>query len=169
MDREGMATLMRRLSALERRLSALYRTGEVAEVQLRPYRVRVDIGPDEEGEPVLTDFLPVFVQRSGRVRIWTPLSVGERVEVISPGGEDASAFVRAGLFSMDFEAPSDDAATELVRFDADDGTEVARIEVTRGDSPAASSMFLRCGRSSLRLGGDGRAAIGADRLDYEDP
>ena len=161
MDREGQVTLLRRLAALERRVNALFRTGKVAAVQLSPYRARVDIGPDEAGRPVLTDLLPVATLRAGEVRTWTPLTVGERVSVLSPGGEDASAFVWSALTSEDFEAPSAVADEEVVRFDAlgAPGTEVARIEVTRGATAAASSMELKVGLSSLTLWGDGDIMI----------
>ena len=169
MDGQAYTLIMRRLAALERRLKAVLRTGQVHAIRHDPYRVQVDIGPGTDGEPVLTDFLPVFVPRAGRVRVWTPLTQGERVRVESPGGEDTVAFVTPGLFSMDFEAPDDDPATQLVRIDADDGTEVARIEVTRAGGPATSAMLIRCGRSALRLGGDGASTFSLDILDYEDP
>ena len=105
MDAQAYGSILSRLAALERRLKAVYRTGKVAEIQLRPYRVRVDIGPGTDGGPVLTDLLPVFVPRAGHVRVWTPLTKEERVAVLSPGGEDTVAFVLPALFSMDFEAP----------------------------------------------------------------
>lgn len=182
-----MVRLLRRLSALERRVSALFRTGKVAEVQLAPYRVRVDLGPDGEGEPVLTDLLPVAVARAGEVRTWSPLTVGERVEVLSPGGEDAAVFVRPSLISEDFEAPSELAGDELVRYDALDapGTELGRVHVSRGETVPASAWEVRLGPCMLRLAGDGTVTItngeatitisganvtvAAARVDYQDP
>lgn len=118
MDREGLSRLMRRISALERRVHALFRTGRVAAVGVDPYRVRVDIGPDDDGAPVVTDWLPVLVPRAGAVRAWTPCTVGERVAVLSPGGEDAATFVLPALHSDDFEAPSTDA-NQVVEHHAD--------------------------------------------------
>ena len=115
MDREGLSRLMRRVSALERRVHALCRTGRVTEVQVDPYRVRVDIGPDDDGAPVVTDRLPVLVPRAGAVRAWTPCTVGERVVVLSPGGEDTAAFVLPALHSDDFEAPATDANQAVER------------------------------------------------------
>ena len=119
MDREAYSRVLRRLSALERRVSALYRTGKVAEVQLEPYRVRVDLGPDEAGGPVLTDLLPVLRPCAGDVRWWSPLAVGERVAVLSPGGEDTSAFVLPALASEDF---------------AEIGTDAPELRITLGTS-----------------------------------
>ena len=171
MDGEAYTLVLRRLAALERRVSALFRTGKVVDVQLDPYRVRIDIGPDDDGEPVVTDLLPVFVPRSAEVGDWDPLNEGERVAVLSPAGEDASAFVLPALISMDFGAVSDEASAVVRRFGSsgDASAEVARVEVSRGASADTSHMLFRCGRSSLRLGGNGTATFGVDRLDYQDP
>ena len=160
MDSEAYALIQRRLAALERRVSALFRTGRVAEVQLDPYRVRVDVGPDDDA-PVVTDLVPVLVPRSGEVRTWTPLTVGERVAVLSPGGEDASAFVLPALISADFEAASDAAGRVVRRYSAlgEPETEVARIEVVRGTSATQSSIRLQVGISALTLRGDGAIAL----------
>ena len=171
MDGEAYTLILRRLAALERRLSAVFRTGKVAEMQVSPYRVRVDVGPDDDGESVLTDLLPVMVPRSAEVGDWDPLTLGERVAVLSPGGEDTSAFVLPALISMDFDAVSDQPNQVVRRFGAagDASAEVARIEVSRGATAAASHMHLRCGRSSMRLAGGGTVTIAADRVDYKAP
>ena len=161
MDGEAYALILRRLAALERRLSAVFRTGKVAEVQLNPYRVRADIGPDEDGAPVVTDFLPVMVPRSGEVRAWSSLNVGERVAVLSPGGEDVSAFVLPALISAEFDAASDEAGHVIERFSAlgDAQTPVGRIEIVRGAGAADSAIVLAVGVSSLSMGGGGEITI----------
>ncbi len=55
-----LAQLLRRLAALERRVSPAVRVRRVAAVQDRPYRVAV-----EQAGGVTTGMLPVFVERSG--------------------------------------------------------------------------------------------------------
>ena len=171
MDGEAYSAVLRRLSALERRVSALFRTGRVAEVQLAPYRARVDIGPDDAGAPVVTDPLPVLVPRSGEVGEWDPLTVGERVAVLSPGGEDASAFVLPALVSVEFGPVSDTAGGVVRRFGAlgDASAEVARIEVTRGETVASSRMRLLVGAYGLDIGGDGHLRIYRDQMDTQVP
>ena len=172
MDREGMVHLLRRLAALERRVSALFRTGKVAEVQLSPYRVRVDIGPDDEGGPVLTDLLPVAVERAGEVRTWSPLTVGERVEVLSPGGEDASAFVRPALISEDFGQYSERGENVSLRCDAlgAPGTLVGTFGFRRGETAATTLFGIVVGRAGLNMVGDGRLVLraGASRITMTD-
>ena len=108
MDSQAYRDVLLRLSALERRVNAVFRVGVAAEVTLDPYRVRLDIGPDEDGGPVLTDPLPVLVPAAGIVRVWSPVTVGERCGLLSPGGEDFSAFVMPALYSADFAPPDDE-------------------------------------------------------------
>ena len=187
MDGEAYTLILRRLAALERRVSAVFRTGQVAAVKLSPYRVRVDVGPDGEGEPVITDLLPVMVRRSGEVRDWSPLTKGERVSVLAPGGEDTAAFVLPGLISMDFDAVSDVAGDEVRRWDALEvpGTEVGRTHTMRRADVASSSHHIALGPCELEMRGDGtvritngvatvtlsgsHVTIAADRIDYVDP
>lgn len=158
MDAGAYGLILRRLAALERRLSAVIRTGVVVAVALEPYRVRVDVGPGDDGAPVTTDWLPVMVSRSGEVRAWSPLTVAERVLVLTPGGEDTAAFVVPALVSADFAAASPEAGAEVVRWDAlgEPGTEVGRMEVTRGADASSSAIRLAVGLSVLELRGDGR-------------
>ena len=126
MDGALYSDVLLRLSALERRVNAVFRLGKAAEVTLDPYRARVDIGPDEDGGPVLTDPLPVFALAAGDIRVWTPIKEGERCAVLSPGGEDFSAFVLQGLYSADFAAPSSDAARCVIAV----GTQGVRLTMT---------------------------------------
>ena len=89
MPAELLNQVLRRLSAVERRVSSIVRLGRVAGVRHRPYRVQVDIGPQDA--PVLTDWLSVVVPRAGAgMQIVSPLSVGEGVLVVAPGGDDVA-------------------------------------------------------------------------------
>lgn len=180
MDGEAYSLILRRLAALERRLSAVFRTGKVESVRMPTlpiatrddtYAVRVDIGPDDDGRPVLTDWLPVQRPRAGEVGDWTPLTVGERVGVLAPGGEDTAAFVMPGLPSEDFSERAESPRTELRRFSVlgDPSTEAARIEVTRGDTVEASRMRLLVGAYGLVIGGDGHVRILRDQMDTQVP
>lgn len=110
MDSDAYRDVLLRLSALERRVNAIFRIGVAREVTLDPYRVRLDIGPGEDGGQVLTDPLPVLVPAAGDIRIWSPVAVGERCALLSPGGEDFSAFVLPGLYSSEFAPPSTEGA-----------------------------------------------------------
>lgn len=114
MDERAYRDVLLRLSALERRVNALFRVGVVAEVTLDPYRVRLNIGPGDNGRPVLTDPVPVFVMAAGDVRVWSPVAVGELCALFSPGGEDFSAFAMPALYGQRFAAPDKGAARCLI-------------------------------------------------------
>ena len=100
--------ILRRLSALERRVAAVVRVGCVAEVRSAPdYRVRVNL--NTEGRPILTGWVPVVIPRAGETLAHSPLTVGEGVLLVSPGGVDAVSFAVGSLPSMRFApAPADD-------------------------------------------------------------
>ena len=137
MDRAIYRDMLLRLSALERRVNAVFRVGKAAEVTLDPYRVRLDIGPGEDGGPVLTDPLPVLVPAAGDVRIWSPVAVGERCGLLSPGGEDYTAFVLPGIYSADVEPPDGEGERCVVAVGA------ARVSLDD------AAIRLGIGRSSI--------------------
>ena len=158
MDRIAEARMNRRLSALERRLSALFRTGRVIAVQARPPRVTVDIGPDEAGRPVPAGPMPFFAPRAGETREWTPPDVGEAVGVLSPGGEDTAAFALPALWDDAYPPPADAAGDVVERWDAlgKPGTEVGHTRVVRGATAALSRWELVLGPCVITAHGDGR-------------
>ena len=106
------AQILRRLSALERRVAAVVRVGCVAAVRSEPdYRVRVNV--NTEAEPVTTGWVPVVIPRAGPgpggSLTHSPLSVGEGVLLVSPGGSNEVSFAVGSLPSMrSAPAPEDD-------------------------------------------------------------
>ena len=109
--------ILRRLSVLERRVAAVVRVGRVAQVQVSPYRVRVNISA--EAQPVLTGWVPVVIPRAGSSLVHSPLSVGEAVLLVSPGGSDTVSFAVGSLPAMRFspDAADDDNETTYHRGD----------------------------------------------------
>lgn len=170
MDAESYSNILQRLSALERRVNTVLRAGKVASIQASPYRVRLDVGPDDAGDPMLTDPLPVLVPRAGDVRAWSPLTVGERALMLSPGGWDYTAFVLPALVSVDYPAPSEDLDDEIIAWRTTDGaSEVARLHVRRGATVADSSVALECGSARLTLAGDGAVTLRRGQFDAVAP
>lgn len=91
-----LSQVLRRLADLERRMALSIRVGRVAEVQVRPYRVRVNLGSADR--PVVTGPLHVLIPRSGRSMVdFSPLDVDEGVLVLAPGGSDSIMFVLPSL------------------------------------------------------------------------
>ena len=106
------AQILRRLSALERRVAAVVRVGCVAAVQADPYRVRVNV--NTEAAPVKTGWVPVVIPRAGPEPgslAHSPLSVGEVVLLVSPGGSNDVSFALGSVPSMR-RAPAPEDAEE---------------------------------------------------------
>ena len=88
------------------------RVGCVAAVRSEPdYRVRVNV--NTEAEPVVTGWVPVVIPRAGPgpggSLTHSPLSVGEGVLLVSPGGSNDVSFAVGSLPSMRSRpAPEDD-------------------------------------------------------------
>lgn len=97
-----------------RRLHNSLCLGVIAEIDAATGRARVEIEPG-----LVTDFLPMPTGRSGRVRAWSPLSVGEQVLVAAPGGE-LGAGVIVNTYARDaFPHPS--ASADELRVETEDG------------------------------------------------
>ena len=105
--------LLRRISALERRVAAVVRVGCVDAVQTTPrYRVRVNLG--SASEPVLTGWVPVVIPRAGASVVFSPLTPGESVLLVAPGGNAEVSYALPALPSQrsaPHVADEDDATT----------------------------------------------------------
>ena len=98
-DADLTAQILRRLAAVERRVAAVVRVGCVAAVRFEPdYRVRVNV--NTEAEPRKTGWVPVVIPRAGPEPgslTHSPLSVGEGVLLVSPGGVNDVSFALGSL------------------------------------------------------------------------
>ncbi|OWU68262.1 baseplate assembly protein [Roseovarius sp. 22II1-1F6A] len=88
-----------------RRLHGLVRIGRVTAVDPGRARARVSLGGETE-----TAWLPWTGGRAGSIREWAPVTVGEQVVVLSPGGETGQGVIAGSLFSAAHAAPSNDGA-----------------------------------------------------------
>lgn len=107
---------MDQATELHRRLNNLAIIGTVAEVDTQAARCRVEIGELE------TDWLPWLTARAGADKDWWPLSVGEQVMVLSPGGDPAQGIVLPAIYSDQKPAPDNRAHTRRITFA--DGTRI---------------------------------------------
>jgi phage baseplate assembly protein V len=94
---------MNELADLARRLESMIRTGTIAEVQLKPPRVRVSSGK------LTTNWLPWITLRAGGTRDWDPPTGNEQCLIFSPSGDPAAGLVLVGLNSDEFPSPSSNA------------------------------------------------------------
>lgn len=98
---------------IERRLANVAREGTIHAVDAGARKVRVKIGTDPDGRPVLTPWQP-WTERAGVIKTWSPPSVGEQVRVISPSGDIAQGWVELGGFSTANPAPSTDPQAHVM-------------------------------------------------------
>lgn len=133
--------LRNRVAQLERDAQRAIKPGRVAAVD--PDKgVRLDFGPDENGEPKLSAWLP-HPEQGGEATSWVPPTVGQSLLMITPPGSDTrKAFlVRAG-YCDEFTAPVRNLSENV--FDFGD----ARITVRRNE------IVVTVGATKLTIAGD---------------
>jgi len=92
---------MNDLATLARLIENLIRFGTIAELQMKPPRVRVKTGL------LTTGWLPWIAPRAGADREWNPPTVDEQVILFSPSGQMGNGIVLTGLFSDHIQANGD--------------------------------------------------------------
>ncbi|NWD70770.1 phage baseplate assembly protein V [Pseudomonas gingeri] len=92
---------MNDLATLARLLENLIRFGTVADVQMKPPRVRVKTGE------LTTGWLPWLAHRAGADKEWNPPTLNEQVLLFSPSGQLGNGVALTGLFSDDQPANGD--------------------------------------------------------------
>jgi phage baseplate assembly protein V len=104
------------LVEIARRLENLIRNGTIAEANYPAARVRVKYDEDENGNPVLTNWLPWQTHRAGSAIDWWPPEVGEQVTILSPSGDMANGVVVPSIYQTAHPAPSNDPNKRRVNF-----------------------------------------------------
>lgn len=128
----------------ERRLHGLVRIATVTEVDAATAKARVSLG----GEAV-SGWIPFTAIRAGGLNAWAPVTVGEQVVVVSPGGDTAQGVIVGSLPSGSNAAPSGDGGA--FRFEIGGSS----INMT------ADGIELSSNGSILTLGAAGIALNGA--------
>jgi len=116
------------LGDIDRRMQGLVRIGVVTAVDASAARARVSLG----GEAV-SAWLPWLAERAATISVWAPVSVGEQVLVLAPGGDTAQGVIVGSLFSAARAAPSTDAAEHRLQLgDASISVRDGAIEISAG-------------------------------------
>ena len=107
--------LIRRIETMERviqrqgvRLNSMFREATVKSVDPDTGLAIVE-AHGVESKPV------PWMQQAGEINEWTPLSVGQRVVLVSPGGDMGRAFIMPGGFTDQVQAPHDKSAEKRVK------------------------------------------------------
>jgi len=100
---------------VERRLANVVRFGTIEEADFGKARYRVRIGN------ILTDWLPFAGKRSGALKVWSPLTIGEQIVMISASGDLAQGAILGSIESSAHPSPGSDGNTINIEF-PDGGT-----------------------------------------------
>ena len=102
------------MAEILRKFENLFRLGTVAEIDGALARVLVD--------DVQTAFMPWICARAGNDRAWRPLSIGEQVLIVSPGGDTARGIIIGSLYQD--AAPPPETDGNVYNFTFSDGAVV---------------------------------------------
>lgn len=92
------------LAELRRQFSNMIRPGVVEE--LDPQKgYRLSWGQDEQGQKILSPWYP-HPEAGGANKTWSPLTKGQVMTAINPGGDPRQGFLIQGGFTDQFKAPS---------------------------------------------------------------
>ncbi|QPC87141.1 hypothetical protein GA830_10590 [Mesorhizobium sp. NBSH29] len=98
------------VNQLDRRQNNFLREAVVTEVYENEGMAKVD------AQGVISKKIP-WLQRSGAIREWTPVTKDERVLLISPTGEPGRGLILPGGYTDQFPQPHDKGAEKLVQID----------------------------------------------------
>lgn len=129
----------RAIEDIQIRLHNMLRVGPITDRDpVKGYRI--DMGPDTEGGPVKSAWLP-HPESGGEARTWMPLSGGQIMAMLSPGGDLEQAFLMRAGFGGGIDPPSQDHG-EVVLIDFGS----IRISVT------ANGIVLKAGTDVITIG-----------------
>ena len=143
----------------ERRLSNLVMLGQVAELDAKKARVRVQAGP------ILTAWLPFATVRAGLDRTWHAPEPGEQVVLVAPGGDLNQAVVVGSLYRDAYPPPADSA--DISRTEWQDGAALAydrQLHHWRLSVPGGGKIVLEVGPSKIEMS-DAGIKITGPRID----
>ncbi len=140
-----VARLRERLALLENRLERMHRYGTITDVDVsdatKP-RARLQIGLDDQGQPVKSPWLPYATIAGGR-NMHHPPSQGQQFLKISPGGEHEAGLLIPLGHSNKVPSPSTDPATDV---DQRGATKTTQTDGT---------WKVECGPSSIAMDKNG--------------
>jgi len=147
------------MTEAERRLSNVVMLGQVAELDAKKARVRVQAGP------ILTAWLPFATARAGLDRTWHAPEPGEQVVLVAPGGDLNQAVVVGSLYRDAYPPPADSA--NISRTEWKDGAALAydrQLHYWRLSVPSGGKIVLEVGPSKIEMS-DAGIKITGPRID----
>lgn len=109
--------MRRDMVRVNRRLALAHIEGVVAETDEKAWKVRVEIGQDEDGKPILSPWMKFFAKSAGAYADSPPLPAkGDRMRVMSPSGiVGAASYAIPSTFDDELKRPDPQDKEESVR------------------------------------------------------
>lgn len=162
---EELVTSVRNLEKVvnrqEYRMNNLFREGSVKEVDFSKGVAVVDAhGMDSKEIP--------WMEPAGDISEWTPPSVGQRVIMVSPGGNQGRAFIMPGGYTDDAPAPHNQGAQKRIKIgDAMITISGSSVSIVVGGTTltiGASGVTATVGGVTYAISGSGTAQTGGQQL-----
>ncbi len=141
--------VLERLQEHERRIAGSQWHGRVSEVDAEKSLIRVTIGKDDDGNDVLSSWLPVS-QQAGALKIHSLPSVGQTVALHSPDGDIEQAVAAPFSWNKDNASPSQSADEHVLTLGH------VTVNLTGG------GIVLSVGGVSISITGGGLAVTGGN-------
>jgi len=144
-----MRQFIERLVEAERRSAAQEMRGKVTDVDTSKARARIEIGKDDDGNPVKSPWIP-YKQVAGSLKFHQPPAVGETMTMRSASGDVEQGVLEAFHWSDDNPANSTDAQSNVMTF--------GDTKVTIG----TSSIDVEVGGVKVSFSGSGLEITGGE-------
>jgi len=114
---DHITQLWARVSELERRAANMVRHGPVTDVDTKKQLVRIQLGPDADGQPFKSAWTP-YAQMAGDFKFHNPPVKGQNMSLFAPGGDPAQAIAVPFTWSSKQTSPSTKEDEHVTTFGA---------------------------------------------------
>lgn len=153
---EIIARQSRQIAELQRRLENMVRHGKVKEVDEGKGLARMVIGKGADGKEQLSPWTP-YSQQAGALKLHAPVSEGQNMTIIAPGGDLEQAFAIPMTWNDGNANPSSSAGENVLTYGD------AKVEL-RGDEIIVTvpRILFKVGGTTLELTEGGIKAVASD-------
>ncbi|MBY0559867.1 phage baseplate assembly protein V [Hyphomicrobium sp.] len=146
---DRVITVQQEQANLNRRVSNIIRPARVTKVDADKYTHRVAYTVDENGQDVETTDIK-WAARAGKIKDWSPPTVGEQVFLISPSGDiNENSFTMAGGFTDTFKPNHDKEGEQKMTVDTGQQGGKQSIVLTKADSQTTSTQTLNSNAETM--------------------
>jgi phage baseplate assembly protein gpV len=145
--------LVERVARLEQRVANSVVHGKVTDVDASKQLARVQIGEDENGQPVKSPWVP-YGQMAGALKVHAPPSVGQNMTMMNPTGDPSQGILMPMTWNNANESPSKNGNENVLTYGN------VRVELKN------DHVLLKVGSTELKItGGEIALKSGSIKMD----